>query len=279
MTGIRYNSEKMIYIYKGKKRAKEKLQDLSVLAKSLIKKGKKPRLVSFVIGDNKEGLIYSAMKKNAAMKIGAVFEVECLQEDAGKTKIIREIKNFNNDDKVDGIMVQLPLPESYSVKEKHEIINSIAKHKDVDGMREDSFFTAPVVKAVMIVLSDSAVGKESLCVVVGGGGFVGKKIIKELKKTGFGIVSVNTKTKNIKKKTKKADVLISATGRAGLIEKDMVKKGAVVIDLGYPEPDVSKGVYKKASFITPVPEGIGPLTIACLLENCIIALKSDWKEK
>jgi len=258
----------MTHIYKGKKKAKEKLRDLSVLTKSLIKKGKRPRLVSFLIGDSKEGLIYSAMKKNTAMKIGVVFDVVHLPNDAGKTRIIREIKNLNNDDTVDGIMVQLPLPDSYSKKERREIINSITKHKDVDGMREDSFFTAPVVKAVMIALSDSAVGSKSLCTIVGGG-FVGKKIVKALEKKGFNIVSVNTKTKDIKKKTKKADVLISATGCAGLIEKDMVKQGAVVIDLGYPEPDVSKDVYKKASFITPVPEGIGPLTIACLMENLV----------
>jgi methylenetetrahydrofolate dehydrogenase (NADP+)/methenyltetrahydrofolate cyclohydrolase len=132
-------------------------------------------------------------------------------------------------------------------------------------MRDDSSFLTPVVKVVIEVIQQAnkylPTDREANVSVVGAGGFIGKKIVKVLKEMGY----------QIKKETLQADILISATGEPKLIKKDMVKKGAVVIDIGAPVGDVDKEVHQKASFITPVPGGVGVVTITCLLENLIEA--------
>ena len=110
-------------------------------------------------------------------------------------------------------------------------------------------------------------------VVVGAKGFEGVKIIRVLQEMGYEVEGVDVATKNIKLKTKNADIIISVTGSPGLIEPDMIKDGAAVIDVGFPEGDIDKEVYKKAAFVSPVPGGIGPVTISMLLENLVEAAK------
>lgn len=267
----------MAIIFNGKEFAQEKEEKLKKEILVLKKKGITPKLVSLIVGDDKASKLFLSLKKKAAEGIGAKIKVRKLHSSAKVSKIINLIDNLNNDDSVRGIMIQLPLPKNFSGREKEKIISSIDLSKDVDGMRDDSPYLAPSVKAVLKALKEASRSDmvlNSNVVVVGTKGFVGKKLIKVLNEMDYKVIGVDLETKDLGKKTKDADILISATGNMGLIKADMVKKGAIVIDLGAPKGDVDfDQVAKKASFITPVPGGIGPMTISYLLENLIEAAK------
>ena len=168
-------------------------------------------------------------------------------------------------------MLQLPLPAHFA-RDRNKIIRAIDSKKDVDGMTADSPFITPVVKAVIDTLDSSKISqpKSVSTVVVGAKGFVGKKIVKLLRDKGSRVAVCDLDTKDLGARTSKADILISATGVAGLISADMVKRGAVVIDVGAPKGDVrTEEVKEKAGFISPVPGGVGPVTIVSLLENLV----------
>ena len=140
-------------------------------------------------------------------------------------------------------------------------------------MQDDSQFISPLVKAVLEVLKRA--GKylpndhDSEVVIVGYKGFEGRKIYRVLKEMGYKVSGIARNTKDFESKIESADLIISATGVAGLIKAKMVKKGSVLIDIGFPGGDIEKEAYKKASFVSPVPGGVGPMTIICLLENLI----------
>lgn len=148
-------------------------------------------------------------------------------------------------------------------------------------MRDESEFVAPVVKAVLYAIKsigEDVVFKENTgFVVVGAQGFVGKKILRTLEDMGFRVSGVDLETDNKDLVIKKADVIISATGTKDVVKKEMVKQGAFLIDVGSPHPEFEKEAIKKAVFVTPVPGGIGPLTIEYLIENLIIAAKEQNK--
>ena len=258
----------MANIFDGRQLATAKEAKLKEEVSLLKQKGITPKLVSIVVGDDSASKLYVSLKKKAAEKIGARLEIKKFQASISVDQLIKLIKNLNNGKSVHGVMVQLPLPSNFSEKDRDQIINSISAKKDVDGMGDDSPFLTPVVKAVIEVIRQAnkylPTDREANVLVVGAGGFIGKKIVKVLKEMDY----------RIKKETLQADILISATGEPELIKKDMVKEGAVVIDVGAPIGDVDKEVYQKASFITPVPGGIGSVTIACLLENLVEAAKA-----
>jgi methylenetetrahydrofolate dehydrogenase (NADP+)/methenyltetrahydrofolate cyclohydrolase len=219
-----------------------------------------------------------SLKKKAAERIGAEVEVVSLNQNLSTEEIKKQIKDLNSNSETYGIMVQLPLPNSYSKGERDEIVNSIAKEKDVDGMREDSPFLTPVVKAVLEVIKEASeflpVDREAKVVVVGATGFEGKKIMKILTEMGYQVEGADSKTENLNLKTSGADILISATGQVGLIAGEMMKNGAVVIDVGSPKGDVrTEEVIDKVAYLSPVPGGIGPVTITMLLENLILAIE------
>jgi methylenetetrahydrofolate dehydrogenase (NADP+)/methenyltetrahydrofolate cyclohydrolase len=173
-------------------------------------------------------------------------------------------------------MIQMPLPGKLEEK-RAEIVNVIHPEKDVDGLRKDSDYLHPTSKAVIDILH-YAEGELSLktgdskVVVVGATGMVGAPLVHELKDEGYSVVECNSKTKNLTKEVLKGDVVISTTGIQGIIKEDMVKPEAIVIDVGSPRGDVNfYEVERKSAFITPVPGGVGPVTISCLLENLISA--------
>ena len=201
------------------------------------------------------------LKKEAAQRVGIEF---------GVRNSIDDIKELNEDEKVYGIMIQMPLPEKIR-SEKFGIINSIDPQKDIDGLGEDSPFLHPTSRAILEVIEEASRDTNLTCVVVGATGMVGRPLVVELKRRGYKVIECNTKTLDLKAETLKGDILISATGKTGIIKSDMVKNGAIVIDVGYPEGDVEKKAKEKASFATPVPGGIGPVTISCLLENLVEA--------
>lgn len=267
-------------IFDGRKYADEKEASLAIRVLGLKTRGVYPKLASILIGNNPSGLAYLELKKKAAESIGAEADIYLIKENTNLDDLLLLIKTLNEDETVQGIMIQMPLPDSMK-SEEPKILSAILPEKDVDGLRSDSDFLHPTSKAIIEVLHFAEKGLSlktgSLkAVVVGATGMVGTPLVKELKKEGYGVIECNTKTKDLKSETLKGDVLISVTGKPGIITFDMIKKGAIVIDVGYPKGDIDmesfKGKDPKAiSFLSPVPGGVGPVTITCLLENLINA--------
>lgn len=200
---------------------------------------KKTKLAIFLSEDNISGARYVKIKSEIAKRLGV------------------EIVMNRIDGDEDGIMVQLPHPDS------QKLISQIPPEKDIDGLREDSPFLPAVVKAVkevLLSLQEDLLQKK--IVVIGSRGFVGKNLMK-LYPSAIGIDKEDFDPEKIKT----FDIIISATGSAGLI-KD-VKTGAICIDLGFPKGDFDPSTALRASFFTPVPGGIGPVTVACLFENLL----------
>ncbi|KKR39663.1 hypothetical protein A2361_02565 [Candidatus Woesebacteria bacterium RIFOXYB1_FULL_40_26] len=259
----------MTIIFDGREFAREKELQLKKEIEKLREKKIVPKLVSILIGDDAGSKLYLSLKKKAADRAGCFLDIKKFKENVDFNELIHQIENFSKDGKVHGVMVQLPFPKHFTWDERGEIINSIEPKKDVDGMRDDSPYLTPVVKAVLAILEES--GKTSgKMAVVGASGFVGKKIMKELRTANYELMGYDIDTKNLSGKLLKADIIVSATGVPDLIRGSMIQEGAVVIDVGSPKGDVQfNEVSKKASFITPVPGGVGPVTIVSLLENLI----------
>jgi methylenetetrahydrofolate dehydrogenase (NADP+) / methenyltetrahydrofolate cyclohydrolase len=265
----------MAIIFDGRAFAEKKILELDKEVAKLKNQGIHPKLASILIGEDPASKLYVSLKKKKAEGIGAEMDVYFLKEKENIETILALIDSLNSDSTVYGIMVQLPLPSNFSPEDKRKIISAIKKEKDVDGLREDSLFLHPTSKAVIDVIDESKkeidYGVDTIVCVVGATGMVGTPLVKELKKEGYQVSECSQNTKDLKEQTSKADILISATGIPNLIVSDMVKKGATVIDVGSPKGDVSSEVSNVAGFLTPVPGGIGPITIASLLENLVKA--------
>jgi methylenetetrahydrofolate dehydrogenase (NADP+)/methenyltetrahydrofolate cyclohydrolase len=265
--------------FDGKAYALKKENDLRERVVELVKHGVTPKLISISVGGSIRNSLYLKLKQKAAERIGCKLLIRNFKASTKTSEIIGEIKLYNADDTVHGIMLQLPLPNVFLKKDRSAIINSIEKVKDVDGLRNDSAYLTPVVKAIIEVIKSAsgnlAKDKEARVLLVGSQGFEGEKIFKILSEMGYSIEGADSKTKGLKTKALEADILISATGHAGLIRADMVKKGATLIDVGSPKGDIARAAYKIASFVSPVPGGVGPTTIACLLENLVEASKES----
>ncbi len=251
----------MLIKFDGKAFAKKKEEELKKKVEGLKSRGLNPKLVSILVGKNPGSALYTRLKKEAAERVGIEFEIRNSLDD---------IERLNKDPKVHGIMIQMPLPENM-LDSKFQILNSISPKKDVDGLRDDSPFLHPTAKAIVQVIEEATQETGLTCVVVGATGMVGRPLVKELGKRGYKVIECNTKTADLKSEALKGDILVSVTGKAGIIKKDMVKEGAIVIDVGYPVGDVETAARERASFVTPVPGGIGPVTISCLLENLVEA--------
>lgn len=264
----------MTTIFDGRAFATEKKEGLKIVVDGLKSQGKTPQLASIIIGEDPASKLYVSLKKKAAEAIGAEFSLYEFPETVKYSDLMFLIDSLNTDENVNGVMVQLPIQGELGLH-KDEIIGAIDPNKDVDGLRVESQFLHPTSKAIVDILdfalSDSKIKiPESICV-VGATGMVGTPLVKELKKLGYKVLEADTKTKNLTDLTKDADVVISATGVSGIIKKDMVKDGVIAIDVGAPSGDFDPEVEDVASFFTPVPGGVGPVTISCLLENLIEA--------
>lgn len=222
--------------------------------------------------------LYTKMKEKAAEEVGAKVEIF----DLGSPKktyqdIIKMIRYVDSSPENHGVMVQLPFPKRLIGKRDY-ILDFIPSAKDIDGMRSDSNFTMPVTRAILDAVDiykkeANKKGKLSI-LVIGYKGFVGGNIVNKLEKLGHKVKKVDRGAsrrfswENIRNKSEGVDLIITATGHAGLLHGKNVIDGVGVIDLGAPEPEVEyNSVKDKVSFITPVPGGIGPVTIAYLLEN------------
>lgn len=219
-------------------------QRAEVLKKKIQALPNAPKLAIVMVGDDPASKIYVNLKMKKAQEL----------------EIVTELRTDLNTD-ADGIIVQLPGGEN--------LINSIPLEKDVDGLRENSPFLPATVKGILSILdSIASLQNDAVFVIVGQGKLVGKPLANYLEKAGHTVIRCDITTPDLKKETLKGDVLVSATGVAGLITTNMVKPGAVVIDCGSPKPEVDfEQVKDVASAITPVPGGVGPMTVISLLEN------------
>ncbi len=235
-----------------------------------------PHLATLLIGTDPASILYTNLKKKFIESLGCQVDIYELPEDVKFDDIKFLIQTLNDDETIHGIMVQFPLPKNIE-NWKLEIVNSIARQKDVDGLQSDSLFLHPTSKAVMEVLAlaifETRIDVITVCV-IGANGMVGKPLANELKKLGYIVLEVDKDTQDLKGSTLQADAVISATGAMNLITPEMVKEDAIVIDVGSPQGDVMQEVSNKASFFTPVPGGVGPVTITCLSENLILAATS-----
>lgn len=257
------------------------------IKKEIGKNNLTPSLAVIQVGDNKASSIYVRNKQKACEEVGISFNHIKLPDTISENVVISEIKRLNEDISVNGILVQLPLPNNFDTP---TIINEISPLKDVDGLTyqnvgnlvlENECLVSCTPTGVMELLKmyNVSLSGKNVCV-VGRSNLVGKPLIQLLLQEDATVSICHSKSKNIKDYTKKADVLIVAAGHPNLITKDMVSDGVVVIDVGINREndslcgDVSfDEVSKKASLITPVPGGVGPMTVACLLKNVVKAYR------
>lgn len=236
----------MNVLFDGKQFAEKKVAALLALPEEKRKK----TLAVLLDPQNESGAVYVRMKQKMAERLGVNFLVFDNLEAFFSTT-------------ADGQMIQLPYPDS------EELIKRIDSQKDVDGMREESVFLPATVRAVRDILTEAYISDDAHILVVGVWGSVGSGIANELGKTYM--VTGMDKEDFSTAELQAADVVISATGQAGLVTADMVKPGVVIIDVGFPKGDVVPEVATKAAFFTPVPGGVGPVTVACLFENLLIS--------
>ncbi len=258
------------------------------LAKEVSKLNAKPHLVVIQVGDNTASTIYVNLKQKKAEQIGLKSTVIRYAEDITENELVEKLESLNADKSVNAILVQLPLPKHINAD---NIINAISPEKDVDGFTAENtgnllngltpkaYPCTP--KGIMKLLEAYNIdvnGKHA--VIVGRSNIVGKPVAVMLLNKNATVTICHSRTENLTEITKTADILISAVGKK-MIFANMVKKGAVVIDVGIFKDENNKttgdvdfeNVKEVASYITPVPKGVGPMTIACLMENTVELFK------
>jgi len=252
----------------------------------------KPCLAIFLVGENPASLVYTKKKADACKKIGIESRMVKLPASASEQQIVSEIKTLNSDHSVDAILVQLPLPDAI---DEDNVLAAVAAEKDVDGFHPQNLGKlalgtpgiAPCTpKGVIYLLKQSNVqlsGKRA--VVIGRSRIVGKPLALLLLNENCTVTICHSKTPDIGAMTREADIVCVAVGKPNTLTSDMVKKGAVVIDVGINREgeklkgDVDfEGVSKKASLITPVPGGVGPMTVAMLMQNTIACYRNRHKK-
>ena len=284
-------------ILDGKKISQDIKDELKMLVSNRLKKGlKKPHLAAIIVGNDGASLTYVGSKVKACDYVGYDSTLIKLEESITEEFLLEKINNLNNNPQIDGFIVQLPLPRRI---DEQKILLAIDPYKDVDGFHPTNFGRMslemesfiPATPYGIIELLDryeiETSGKD--CVVIGRSNIVGRPIsilLSQKSKKGNATVTLaHSKTKNLKSITKNADIIISALGIPEFLKSDMVKKGVVIIDVGItrvptqssPKGYIIKGdvdyqnVLEKSSAITPVPGGVGPMTISMLLKNTFLA--------
>ena len=287
----------MSKILDGKLLSKEIKDELKFQVDNLIKSGKKaPHLAAIIVGNDGASLTYVSSKVKSCKKIGYNSSLIKLDEKISEQKLINEINKLNQNSDVDGFIVQLPLPKHIN---EEKILNQIKPSKDVDGFHPSNFgkmalgletFIPATPYGIMEIFSRYKISLEGkIVVVLGRSNIVGKPISILMSNKGnpgnATVILTHSKTNNLVNLTKQADVIISALGIPNFLKSEMIKKNCIVIDVGITRvknPLKPKGyeivgdvdfdnVIKKSSYITPVPGGVGPMTIAMLLKNTMHA--------
>lgn len=252
---------------------------------------RKPHLAIINVGDNKASLIYIKHKIKNAKEVGIKTTLFSYPKDIDKDDLASNIKKINNDQEIDGVIIQLPFPDGF---DEARYLDLISDKKDVDGF--SVIHQGYLFQGRKRILSATPLGIINLldyynldvkglnCLIIGASLIVGLPISRVLLERGATIQIAHKLTKNLKALTKQADLIVVAVGKPNLITKDMVKKGAIIIDVGINRLDNNKivgdvdyeNVAKKASYITPVPGGVGPMTVNALLENVYKVYKDHF---
>ncbi|EOB8270461.1 TPA: bifunctional methylenetetrahydrofolate dehydrogenase/methenyltetrahydrofolate cyclohydrolase FolD [Staphylococcus aureus] len=275
-------------ILDGKQIAKDYRQGLQDQVEALKEKGFTSKLSVILVGNDGASQSYVRSKKKAAEKIGMISEIVHLEETATEEEVLNELNRLNNDDSVSGILVQVPLPKQVS---EQKILEAINPEKDVDGFHpinigklyiDEQTFVPCTPLGIMEILKHADIDLEGKnAVVIGRSHIVGQPVSKLLLQKNASVTILHSRSKDMASYLKDADVIVSAVGKPGLVTKDVVKEGAVIIDVGNTPDENGKlkgdvdydAVKEIAGAITPVPGGVGPLTITMVLNNTLLAEK------
>lgn len=277
----------------GKELAKKIREGLKNEAIKLKKRNINPKLAVIMVGHDKASEVYVRNKSKACQEIGIEYEEFLLEATITQKELMDLINNLNERKDVHGILLQSPIPEHLDIR---EAFNSIDYRKDVDGFNpinvgklsigEDCFISCTPYGVIKMLEEYNIPVEGKRAVIIGRSNIVGKPLLQCLLNKNATVTICHSKTKNIEEITREADILVAALGKPKFVKENMVKAGAVVIDVGINRNEEGKlvgdvdfeNVSKKASYITPVPGGVGPMTIAMLMSNVVKAARKALKE-
>lgn len=280
----------MSQIIDGKNLAKNIRESLKDEVKELKNAEIYPKLAVIMVGDDKASKVYVKNKSKACEDVGIAYEEYLLPASTKMQELLELIEKLNNDETIHGILVQSPLPNGLDA---NEAFRTISPKKDVDGfhpinvgklsLNQDCFISCTPYGIIKMLESYNILIEGANAVIIGRSNIVGKPLAKCLLNKNATVTVCHSKTKNLKEITKNADILIAAIGKPKFVTEDMVKNGATVIDVGINRTDDGKlvgdtdfeNIKEKVQYITPVPGGVGPMTIAMLMYNVVKAAKQQ----
>lgn len=279
----------MAILIDGKELARKTRQNLKIDCDNLKSKGIIPKLAVIMVGDNPASKVYVKNKSKACEEVGIEYEEFLLDENTTQKDLISLIEQLNEREDVTGILLQSPIPAHLDI---NEAFRTISPKKDVDGFHpvsvgkltlgQDTFVSCTPYGVIKMFEEYNIDLEGKNVVIIGRSNIVGKPLIQCCLNKNATVTVCHSRTKNLAEHTKRADIVIVAIGKAKFLKEDMVKDGAVVIDVGINRGEDGKlcgdvdfeNVSQKASYITPVPGGVGPMTIAMLMNNVIKAAKN-----
>ena len=284
----------MLKLISGSDLAKQRREEIKEEVVKLKAQGITPGLAVILVGEDQASQVYVRNKENACKEVGFYSEVYRLPEETTQEELLALIDKLNNDDKIHGLLVQLPVPKHI---DETAVIHAISPRKDVDGFLPENLgslligeqaFEPCTPKGCIELIKESGIdiaGKE--CVVIGRSNIVGKPMSMLLLHAHGTVTICHSKTRDLAETVRRADIVVAAVGVPELIKGDMIKEGAVVIDVGMNRlPDKKlvgdvafDAAAEKASAITPVPGGVGPMTIAMLMKNTVKAAELNQTGK
>lgn len=282
----------MVELINGKEVAKKVRKDLKKEVEKLKENGINPKLAVIMVGNDPGSTVYVRNKSKACEKVGIEFEEFLYDENLSETELLNIIEKLNEDSTINGILLQSPVPKHIDI---NKAFRAILPEKDVDGFNpvnvgnltigEDAFISCTPYGVIKMFEEYNIELEGKNAVILGRSNIVGKPMIQCMLNKNATVTVCHSRTKNIEEITKNADIVISAIGKPKFVKENMVKDGAVVIDVGINRLDDGSivgdvdfdNVSKKASYITPVPGGVGPMTIAMLLNNVVKAAKIQTK--
>lgn len=283
----------MATLIDGKKVAASIREEVKAEVAQLREQGIAPKLAVVLAGDDPASVVYARSKEKACSNVGIDFELFTLPGSAAEEEVLALVDKLNKDDKVHGIMIELPLPKHM---DKKKVLEAVDPKKDVDGVHPinrgyilsggDGLFPATPQSCIEIMLRSGIEIKGKNAVIVGRGETVGKPLVFMMLNQNATVTVCHTKTADLAYHTKQADIIIAAVGRAKMITADMVKPGAVVVDAGINEAkgggicgDVDfENAEKVAGAISPVPGGVGSLTTVLIQKNVLKAVRLQQKK-
>lgn len=276
-------------IIDGKELAGTIRTELKQEVESIKKKGVQPKLAVIMVGEDKASAVYVRNKSKACNEVGVEYEEFLLPTETTMDKLLGLIETLNQDTNIDGILLQSPIPKHLDID---EAFRAIDPKKDVDGfhpvnvgklsLNQDCFVSCTPFGIIKMLETYHVPIEGKHAVIIGRSNIVGKPLIQCLLNKNATVTICHSKTQNLEEVTKQADILIAAIGKPEFVKANMVKEGATVIDVGINRTEDGKlvgdvnfeEVSKKASHITPVPGGVGPMTVAMLMTNVVKAAKN-----